>query len=172
ETPAKLATPEKPTTPAFADMEDKENMPQDEPTATLKKVFASPEKPSTPQRIPLKSSTPEQSENYERRGSADSGKMPPPPLSARKINTTPKRTPLKSSRRASNATPRTVTRDHSGETTNTQTPSSFQAGLDLRESVQQQPDTTNIDDTCFSAFSEIPEMTAFAKMGQSPTKRG
>ncbi|KAI6828202.1 hypothetical protein KC332_g2904 [Hortaea werneckii] len=171
ETPAISATPEKPATPAFAGMEDKENMPQDEPTATLKKVFASPEKPSTPQRIPLKSSTPEQSVNDERRSSADSGKMPPPPLSARKINTTPKRTPLKSSRRASNATPRTVTRDHSGETTNTQTPSSFQAGLDLRESVQQQPDTTNIDDTCFSAFSEIPEMTAFAKMGQSPTKR-
>jgi hypothetical protein len=34
------------------------------------------------------------------------------------------------------------------------------------------PDATNIDDTCFSTFSEIPEMTIFAKLGQSPTRRG
>ncbi|TKX20646.1 hypothetical protein C1H76_7032 [Elsinoe australis] len=29
---------------------------------------------------------------------------------------------------------------------------------------------TNIDDTCFSTFSAVPEMTLFAKLGQSPAK--
>ena len=173
-----IASPIKaPASPMIDLLEDKENMPQqDEPTATLKKVFASPEKPSTPQRIPTKSSTPEPvtASETERRGSTDTNLMPPPPPSVRKAHTTPRRTPLKPSRSAAN-TPRTLTRGNSYESaisTKEQSPITFQAGLDVRNAAMPQSDATNIDDTCFSAFSEIPDMTVFAKLGQSPTKRG
>ena len=107
----------------------------------------------------------------ERRGSTDSTTMPPPTSTARKSHTTPKRTPLKPSRSAAN-TPRTLTRGNSHDGAPSQTPSAFQAGLDSRNEAVPAADSTNVDDTCFSAFSEIPEMTVFAKMGQSPTKRG
>ncbi|KAK5718704.1 hypothetical protein LTR15_008438 [Elasticomyces elasticus] len=137
--------------------EDKENMPLDEPTATLKRVFASPQKSHcTPEkRVPLKPSTPETEPLPD---SSDSDLMPPPPPSMRKTTTPKQRTPLKASR------------------TQQQTKSSFQAGLDLRNSSPQQApqahDMTSIDDTCFSTFSEmaVPDMTLFAQLRQSPTK--
>ncbi|KAK5128242.1 hypothetical protein LTR85_002909 [Meristemomyces frigidus] len=181
------ATPEKQAMPSMFDLvEDKENVPQDEPTATLRKIFASPEKPTTPQRMPSKPSTPQQIPikpttpepivvtEVERRNSTDSNLMPPPPPSTRKAHTTPRKTPLKPSRSAAN-TPRPLSRGDSydsGISERSQTPSAFQAGLDMRSSGMPQIDATNVDDTCFSAFSEIPDMTLFAKMGQSPAKRG
>lgn len=183
-------TPEKASAPFMFDLvDDKENIPQDEPTATLKRVFASPEKGRTPERVPIKPSTPtpkplesisEERRNSidslseERRNSTDSALMPPPPPSTRKAHTTPRKTPLKPSRSAA-TTPRPLSRGNSYESATSereQTSSTFQAGLDLRSSAMPQGDAANIDDTCFSTFSEIPDMTLFARLGQSPTKRG
>ena len=141
---------------------DKENVPEDEPTATMKPVYASPERAAT---IPLKQSTPEPNPLSERRRSMDSDLMPPPP-STRK--NTPKKTPLKAIRSGAN-TPRPLSRGISHE--KQQSASAFQAGLDLRNDQPSTPDDPSVDDTCFTAFSEIPEMTIFAKVGHSPTKR-
>ena len=167
---------ESPSKASFIDftdfMDDKENVPQDEPTAN--KISVSPKKVVTPGSV--KSTRSPQRDIEERRGSADSDRMPPPPASVRKTpSKTPKKTPLQSLRSGESTTPRTITRGNSFERadpTPRRTPSLFQAGLDLRRSTMQGPDTTNIDDTCFSTFSEIPEMTIFAKLGQSPTRRG
>ncbi|TKA72579.1 hypothetical protein B0A55_07221 [Friedmanniomyces simplex] len=153
--------------------EDKENVPHDKPTATLKKVFASPQKPATPERVPVKLSTPEPqpAPQSERRDSIDLELMPPPP-SIRKA--TPKKTPLNPSRSAAN-TPLPPSRDNSYERATPgaeQSKSAFQAGLDMRNSPIAPQDATSVDDTCFSTFSEIPDMTMFAKLGQSPAKRG
>lgn len=179
------ATPQKPSSPDKADiidftdfMDDKENVPEDENNNT-NEISASPKKVATPgsiksarsSRSPAPPSTVKR-DNEERRGSEDSDLMPPPPPSIRK---TPRKTPLQSLRSGENTTPRTVTRNKSFERadpTPRRTPSQFQAGLDLRNSTLQAPDTTNVDDTCFSAFSEVPEMTLFAKLGQSPTRKG
>ncbi|KAK4570503.1 hypothetical protein LTR86_002583 [Recurvomyces mirabilis] len=172
ETP--MATPQKSVMASMDVVEDKENVPQDEPTATLGKMFASPEKQATPERIPLKPSTPEPTTSakptLERQLSCDSDLMPPPP-SSRKA--TPKKTPLKSSRSGAN-TPRPLSRGDPYERTPNAdvSASAFQAGLDMRDTQAPPQDMTNVDDTCFSTFSEIPDMTIFAKLGQSPTKRG
>ncbi|KAK3679177.1 hypothetical protein LTR78_000738 [Recurvomyces mirabilis] len=171
----RMATPQKPVTSSMDVVEDKENVPQDEPTATLGKMFASPEKQATPERIPLKRTTPEPATSakptLERQLSCDSDLMPPPPPSSRKA--TPKKTPLRSSRSGAN-TPRPLSRGDSYERTpkTDVSASAFQAGLDMRDAQAPPQDMTNVDDTCFSTFSEIPEMTIFAKLGQSPTKRG
>ncbi|SMY30208.1 unnamed protein product [Zymoseptoria tritici ST99CH_1A5] len=53
---------------------------------------------------------------------------------------------------------------------NAQTPKSFQQGLDFRASQMPPQDQSTVNDTCFSAFSEVPDMTVFAKIGQSATK--
>lgn len=159
--------------------EDKENVSLAESpaeTAAPTPAPITPEAKST--RTPVESPSTQQ-----RRGSADSDLMPPPP-SARK---TPKRTPLRPSRNAAN-TPRAA---GSGSATSIeshtshfhahtldvlssrkveQSSNSFQDGLDLRAAQMPAQDASNMDDTCFSAFSEIPEMTLFAKLGQSPTK--
>lgn len=84
------------------------------------------------------------------------GDIMPPPASTRK-------TPLKP--RSIASTPRTY--PISAEQT-----SAFQAGLDVRAGrLPPRDDTTaSVDDTCFTAFSEIPDMTQFARIGQSPTK--
>ncbi|EME41871.1 hypothetical protein DOTSEDRAFT_55573 [Dothistroma septosporum NZE10] len=163
-------------------VEDKENMPQSEnktqKLASSTRKMSTP-RPTTPEQTPL----PVVDEDFapateKRRGSKDSDLMPPPP-STRK---TPKRTPLRPSESAAN-TPRarpTSSRGNSShslervETNSTQSCTSFQAGLDFRASqLSHAPtqDHSGLDDTCFSAFSEIPEMTVFAKLGQSPTKR-
>ena len=133
--------------------EDKENAPQDD---AFSKMYGSPVKSKTPEPVHLE----------ERRNSNDADLMPPP-FTAKKAHTTPKRSPLKPAKSATN-TPKSVGRAHSSERTPAQSASKFQAGLDQRN--VSEDTTTNIDDSCFTAFSEIPEMTAFAKLGQSPTK--
>lgn len=173
----KAESPDKASVIDFTDfMDDKENVPQEEATAT--KISISPKKTESPGSVkttrssksPAKSVV-EESIMEQRRGSADSDRMPPPPS----IRKTPKKTPLQALRSGESPTPRTATRGKSFERaspTPRRTPSGFQAGLDLRASTFQGGDVTNVDDTCFSTFSEIPEMTIFAKLGQSPTKRG
>ncbi|KAM0721117.1 hypothetical protein Q7P37_003403 [Cladosporium fusiforme] len=178
------SSPDKADMIDFTDfMDDKENVPQEE-EATATKISMSPKKPTTPGSVaPARSSKspppPMTAERHteERRGSADSDIMPPP-QSVRKTpsksSRTPKKAPLQAQRSGESTTPRTLTRGNSYERadpTPRRTPSQFQAGLDLRASTMQVPDTTNLDDTCFSAFSEVPEMTLFAKLGQSPTRR-
>jgi hypothetical protein len=152
-------------------MDDKENVPQ-EPT-TVTKLDLSPKKITTPGSMrSVRSPAMVEKGTEPRRGSADSDIMPPPTPSARK---TPSKTPRRNTVQSEHSTPRTATRGKSFERadpTPARTPSLFQAGLDLRASTMQGPDTTNVDDTCFSTFSEIPEMTIFAKLGQSPTRRG
>jgi hypothetical protein len=164
-----LKTPQKPIDMA---MDDKENVPQDEPTATLKRIFEPPVEATTPERMPLKPSTPEARppSSLERRDSNGAVLMPPP-TSTRK--NTPKITPLRSSRSAAN-TSRSVSRGNSFERTPRaeQSVSAFQAGIDMHNVQARVQDPPDVDDTCFSTFSEIPEMTIFAKLGQSPTKRG
>ncbi|KAK0943681.1 hypothetical protein LTR29_004855 [Friedmanniomyces endolithicus] len=167
------SSPTKDTVSFDHESEDKENVLHDEPTATLKMVFASPQKPTTPERVPVKLGTPEPQPilQGERRDSIDIDLMPPPP-STRKA--TPKKTPLKPSRSASN-TPLPPSRNNSYERTTPraeQTKRAFQAGLDMRNSPPTPQDAASVDDTCFSTFSEMPDMTIFAKLGQSATKRG
>jgi hypothetical protein len=152
-------------------MDDKENVPQE--PATVTKLDLSPKKITTPGSMrSVRSPAMVEKGSEPRRGSADSDIMPPPTPSARK---TPSKTPRRNTVQSAHTTPRTATRGKSFERadpTPARTPSLFQAGLDLRASTMQGPDTTNVDDTCFSTFSEIPEMTIFAKLGQSPTRRG
>ncbi|KAK3112016.1 hypothetical protein LTR53_012137 [Teratosphaeriaceae sp. CCFEE 6253] len=147
--------------------EDKENVPRDEPTATLKRVFASPTKPATPVESPTPNPRP--TSRVERRDSADAELMPPP----KSHTATPNKTPLKPTRSAAN-TPLPPSRTGSYERATPradQTASAVQADLDMRNTSPPH-DATNVDDTCFTTFSELPEMTLFAKLGPSPTKRG
>ncbi|KAM0689339.1 hypothetical protein Q7P36_011416 [Cladosporium allicinum] len=150
-------------------MDDKENVPQEQ--ATVTKLDLSPKKVTTPGSMrSIRSPAMLEKGTEERRGSADSNIMPPPTPSARK---TPSKTPRRNTVQSTHTTPRTATRGFErADPTIARTPSLFQAGLDSRASTMQGPDTTNVDDTCFSTFSEIPEMTIFAKLGQSPTRRG
>ena len=150
-------------------MDDKENVPQEQ--ATVTKLDLSPKKITTPGSMrSIRSPAMLEKGTEERRGSADSNIMPPPIPSARK---TPSKTPRRNTVQSTHTTPRTATRGFErADPTIARTPSLFQAGLDSRASTMQGPDTTNVDDTCFSTFSEIPEMTIFAKLGQSPTRRG
>ncbi|KAK5146408.1 hypothetical protein LTR32_001999 [Rachicladosporium monterosium] len=153
----------------FEDMgEDKENVPEDKPVESQKMVFPSPQQPATPERVPTKLSTPEPQPvlQSERHDSIDLDLMPPPP-STRKA--TPKKTPLKPSCSAAN-TPLPPSRNNSYERTTPraeQTKKTFQAGLDMRNSSPVPQDAASVDDTCFSTFSEMPDMTMFAKLGQS-----
>lgn len=150
-----------PQKPGLDRSEDKENVPQVQDT-TSPKLPGTPQKPSTPE---AKSTT-----ATDRRPSSDSDLMPPPPPSHRKVSASAKKTPLKSSR--STATiPKSLSRATSREGLSTQDVSTFQAGLDICDRMMPQEDQTNVDETCFSTFSEIPDMTIFAKLGQSPTKR-
>ncbi|KAK1093448.1 hypothetical protein LTR48_002306 [Friedmanniomyces endolithicus] len=145
----------------FEDMgEDKENVPEDKPVESQKMVFPSPQQPATPERVPTKLSTPEPQPvlQSERHDSIDLDLMPPPP-STRKA--TPKKTPLKPSCSAAN-TPLPPSRNNSYERTTPraeQTKKTFQAGLDMRNSSPVPQDAASVDDTCFSTFSEMPDMT-------------
>lgn len=159
--------------------EDKENVPVMTTMTTPQKATPAPATPeSKSTRTPAESPSTQQ-----RRGSADSDLMPPP-SSVRK---TPKRTPLRPPRSAASTPRATLSRGNSTEShtshihTHTldilssshkteQSSSSFQDGLDLRAAQVPAQDAPNMDDTCFSTFSEIPEMTLLAKLGQSPTK--
>lgn len=150
----------------IADLEDKENIPQSE--KAMQAMFKSPLKMRSPvAQPPVKHDIPLEGPFMQRRDSVDSIAMPPP--SARKLQnqTTPKKVSSKTLRSAA-TTPLPLSRGNSFERPS-QTSSSFQAGLDARAAPQ---DLTSIDDTCFSTFSEIPEMTLFAKLGEdrSPSK--
>lgn len=133
--------------------EDKENAPQND---AFGKMYGSP----------IKAKTPELSRHDARPVSEEANLMPPPSTS-KKSHTTSQRTPLKPARSAAN-TPKSLSRGNSFERTPAQSASKFQAGLDQRN--VSEDTTTGLDDSCFTAFSEIPEMTVFANLGQSPTK--
>ncbi|SMY22732.1 unnamed protein product [Zymoseptoria tritici ST99CH_1A5] len=148
-------------------MEDKENMQETAHTTPhkatpLKAAPATQETKATPQGV---RTTPIESPRTieQRRGSQDSDLMPPPPSTRR----TPKRSPLKPTRSAANTPRATHARTDSHDA---QTPKNFQQGLDFRASQMPPQDQSTVDDTCFSAFSEVPDMTVFAKIGQSATK--
>ena len=131
--------------------EEKENVPQQLQEASPVKKHSTPE----PAQAKVDASL---------RSSKGADLMPPP--STGKVSSSPKKTPLKSSRDGT-STPRSVSRGSSDE----QSTSSFQAGLDARNALMTHEDPANMDDTCFSTFSEIPDMTVFAKLRQSPTKQ-
>lgn len=176
--PMKDDSPSKASMIDFTDIiEDKENaVPQQEVVTT--KLSVSPKKasrPATPEFTPLaeelQQDTIKKAENGRGSAGVDADLMPPPT-----VRKTPRKTPLRALRSGAN-TPATLSRGDSYERadpTTARTPSQFQKGLDLRASVLQHQvgDATSMDDTCFSTFSEIPEMTLFAKLGGSPTKRG
>lgn len=152
-------------------VEDKENMPQSE-NITQKLVF-SPHKPSTPEQHA--SSQPEMNALPDsRRGSTESDLMPPPP-STRKTQSTPKpKTPLRQSRDSGNAqTSRpSASRNDSydrAELTRTTTRTSTES-YEVRTHASIEESSNNVDDSCFSAFSEVPELTTWAKLTNSPTK--
>nr|OQO24352.1 hypothetical protein B0A51_06636 [Rachicladosporium sp. CCFEE 5018] len=165
--PAKPAAIQQEDILDFTDiMEDKENTPELGDVSV--KVRFSPSKAPTPHASPLALDGVAESDEaatLERRGSQDASLMPPP--STRK---SPKKTPLRMLRE-SGRTPKPLSRGNSYEGSgynSARTPSQFQAGLDARSIYQ---DTAVGDDTCCSAFSELPDMTLFARLGQSPTKR-
>ena len=139
---------------------NKENVWQDD-EATLAKMFASPKKPSTPDQTAGQTA---------RLGSSQSSNMMPPPPSTRKSSSSPKKTPR---RRSGANTPRSISRGNSSNGMPEQNAAAiFQAGLDVRNAMMPAEDQVTMDDTCFSTFSEVPDMTVFAKLGQnSPTKR-
>ncbi|KAF2210536.1 hypothetical protein CERZMDRAFT_99156 [Cercospora zeae-maydis SCOH1-5] len=143
--------------------EDKENVP--ETGNTINKL-----RPATP---PESKALPDSPVNAEaRRGSTDSDLMPPPPSTHK--SQTPKRSPLKPARYATgNAqTPRTATSPRKNSFGSELTQSTPRGSNSIPESRTTQHCDSSFDDTCFSAFSEVPDMTTWAKMGQSPTKRG
>ena len=146
--------------------EDKENVPQE--IGTPSKSNSSPKKPSTPEPAAI-DETVLAGEERPSSSSADWNLMPPP--STRKVSGSPKKTPLKPSRSGAH-TPQSASRSNSFKRTHTQNASLFQAGLDQRNTTMPNEDQMSVDDTCFSTFSEIPEMTVFAKLGQSPTRHG
>lgn len=144
--------------------ENKENELRDE-GAVPSQIFTSPKKPSsTPEKTagPIAALTSSQGSN-----------LMLPPQSTRKASESPRKTPRKLSRSGAN-TPRSISRGNSFEfTPSAQNAANFQAALDVRNAMMPAEDQNNMDDTCFSTFSEIPDMTTFAKLGQnSPTKRG
>ena len=154
------------TTPVKQDMiddrtvdEDKENLPQQDETQTA--TIRSPKKTLTPEPARLSSS--------HCRSSNDTNLMPPP--STRKVSGSPKKTPLMGTRSGA-TTPKSLSRGNSYQQTPSQNVSTFQAGLDARNAMMSADDQNYMDDTCLSTFSEIPDMTLFAKLRQSPTKRG
>ena len=144
--------------------EDKENTMPVDATATLAKVFSTPKKITTPEPMPTSDY------NRSRSSNNDADLMPPPP-STRKLSESARKTPRPSSRSGAR-TPKSLSRGNSFDRTPAQSAANFQAGLDMRNSMLPVDDQPTMDDTCFSAFSEIPEMTVFARLGQSPTKRG
>lgn len=100
-----------------------------------------------------------------RRRSADLDLMPPP--STRR---TPKRSPLKASRSVGNAAA-PLSRGNSYESVEGR-PQHATAPVHNTSDVQPAQDSTSVDDTCFSNFSEMmPELTQWAKLNQSPSKR-
>ncbi|KAF2725066.1 hypothetical protein K431DRAFT_336498 [Polychaeton citri CBS 116435] len=145
--------------------DDKENTPQSDNTS--QKLISSPKNSAPPpvEAALFSVSTPRR-EQAERRGSKDSELMPPPPSMPK----TPRRSPLKPTQSAAN-TPRPVSRNGSLECSEVRTPQQFQSLPDMRASTHHRDDPTNVDDSCVSDFSQIPEMTLFARLGQSPTKR-
>ncbi|KAK5169751.1 uncharacterized protein LTR77_005729 [Saxophila tyrrhenica] len=149
------------------DGEDKENEPQQENDSTLAKMFASPQKKST-----TPEPTPASTKKNTLRGSTTDADLMPPP-STRKVSGSPKKTPLKSSGTTGNRTPKSLSRGNSSERTPLQSVSNFQAGLDFRNATAPAEESRGDgDETCFSAFSEMPDIANFTKMAQSPTKRG
>ncbi|KAF2487651.1 hypothetical protein BDY17DRAFT_289363 [Neohortaea acidophila] len=149
-------------TPVQFNMEDeKENVLEHD--STLAKMFASPNKHAAPDRSPSRA------DNF--KSSRDSTLMPPPPPSARKVSVSPTKTPLRTSRSEA-PTPRTSSRAENAERTPSQNIANFQAALDVRNAMMPATDNMYTDDTCYSTFSEIPDMTLFARLGQqSPTRR-
>ena len=97
-----------------------------------------------------------------------SNEMMPPP-SARKVSGSPRKSPLKANRSGA-TTPQSLSRGNSYDHTPSQNASEFQAGLDMRNAMMAPDQHSYADDTCASTFSEIPDMTVFAKLRQSPTK--
>ena len=145
-----------PHRPSHSLDEDKENMPETEAireeslfssrklsSSGIKRVRTSPDSAGT------------------REGSDDSVLMPPPSTTDK----TPKRSPQKSLRSAVH-TPRSVSRSKPSETYNDENTAQFD--IEPRSFHTPPQDQTNIDDTGFTAFSEIPDMALFGKSG---TKR-
>ncbi|KAK4982728.1 hypothetical protein LTR66_009122, partial [Elasticomyces elasticus] len=93
-------------------------------------------------------------------GPASDAEAMPPPLSS----------PIKSSKRLSVRTPPSAVKsdDKNSATARTKT-SSFAHQFEQYRNDQADlaADQANIDDTCFSAFSEIPDMTQFARLGEA-----
>ncbi|QIW95227.1 hypothetical protein AMS68_000745 [Peltaster fructicola] len=108
--------------------------------------------PTSQDLLALRSST---FSNKHRRSSTDSELMPPP------ASRTPRKSPNKTA-------PYSASRPGSrGSTSGSTGLSTSQRKLDL----QLRHDGTSIDDTCFSTFSEVPDLPQLVKHAQSPSKR-
>lgn len=96
---------------------------------------------------------------------ADTISMPPPSTAKRAARPSPdKQTPHAAARDMS-ATPLPSSRHESYEQLESRSmqhgpPMSFDGANDIE-------DETNVDDTCFSTFSAVPDMTLFAKLGNN-----
>lgn len=161
---------------SFSATTDKENMDALEATSVMSPQVDKENRPKTPElaetpqpakksRSPVKP----KSTIKKRRSSTfeeDTAAMPPP--STRKtlrFNSPLKSSPMKQLEFASE-TPLPRSRDTSFEKAQDDNDDSVMMGADV--------DETNIDDTCFSTFSAVPDMTMFAKLGdarRSPLKQ-
>lgn len=153
-TPAKsLYTPERNA------YEDKENVPQ-HTRATPKSVLS--KRPSTPEQRPIAHQNTTAS-----RSPSLNGEVLAPPTSARRARASPKKASHTPARSVA-ATPRTEARVHDRAGLDG---SVFSAARQLHASqmASMQPEPNNVDDTCFSTFSEAPDMTLFARMNQTTT---
>ena len=147
--------------------DDKENVPQQD--STLARMFASPTKSIVKPATPEPATTVSPTKSILSSSTRDSDMMPPPPPSTRKASGSARRTPARS---IGSRTPQSLSRGNSFERTPSQHASTFQAGLDVRNAAMPVEDHRDGDETSYSTFSEIPDMTTFANFGQSPSKRG
>nr|POF04263.1 hypothetical protein CFP56_22018 [Quercus suber] len=151
-------TPVKPQNMSLGDLiQDKENVPQLDHARDLDGKTA-PSVTTTPNRLSP------HNQSRSRDISLDDA-MEHQTTSTRKVRATPRKTPLKAQHNIN--TPHSLGRGDSFERSN-----AFQVGLDMRSTMLPPRDDAamSVDDTCFTAFSEIPDMTRFARLGQSPTK--
>lgn len=148
-----------PASTGFQADEDKENMDTSNIQEQTKKAL-SPLKPRPSVRRPAASSRPSSRD-------ADSVSMPPPSAKKQAQFSSPLRSSPRKTINIAAETPLPRSRDTSFERP-------AERGRGFEESFHQDFDATfagaeetNIDDTCFSTFSVIPEMTVFAKLGDA-----
>ena len=157
---------EKPTPQAnrvFSMGEQKENMHPISLDAAIKSVPGTPQKPAVLQ----------ENENLTETSlrKKDAIAMPPPSVNKRAPSTSPRKTPSNGTFGAVRATPVPLSRGNSYESTRKDSVRRERDNAGMFDDMSMAQEETNIDDTCFSTFSAVPEMTLFARLGEDSPSR-